>query len=262
MKRCSLGLSTVLLTASSTFAQAPPEATLEAAKELWSQLASGESVVAAVPAVELALRAEEKQRNTAEGFAALEWSARMSSIFLGTPQWAGLWAESFARMAAQHEAAAKSMDADAFADLLFRHMRQVPPQVRDRALASLTQIEAATESDRVRAACLVGRGQLLLERDQTEGLTEAARKAGAEALRTALEKFSDVATPLNPRRRTPGGPEHATVGDLVPGPLFAIEHLYVGATAPELTGKALDGEPLQLSDHRGEVVLLSFWADW
>lgn len=32
--------------------------------------------------------------------------------------------------------------------------------------------------------------------------------------------------------------------------------------APALTGTTLDGEPFDLADHRGEVVLLNVWASW
>jgi peroxiredoxin len=35
----------------------------------------------------------------------------------------------------------------------------------------------------------------------------------------------------------------------------------VGQAAPEITGEDLDGQPLKLSDYRGKVVVLVFWAD-
>ncbi|HMC67040.1 MAG TPA: TlpA disulfide reductase family protein [Gemmataceae bacterium] len=35
-----------------------------------------------------------------------------------------------------------------------------------------------------------------------------------------------------------------------------------GDTAPDIEGVDIDGKPLKLSDYRGKVVLLDFWADW
>jgi len=36
----------------------------------------------------------------------------------------------------------------------------------------------------------------------------------------------------------------------------------VGKTAPEITLQNLDGEEISLSDYRGKVVLIDFWAGW
>jgi peroxiredoxin len=36
----------------------------------------------------------------------------------------------------------------------------------------------------------------------------------------------------------------------------------VGTTAREIEGEDIDGKPIRLSDYRGKVVLLDFWADW
>ncbi|MCI0464967.1 MAG: peroxiredoxin family protein [Gemmataceae bacterium] len=36
----------------------------------------------------------------------------------------------------------------------------------------------------------------------------------------------------------------------------------VGEAAPEIDGTDLDGHPLLLSDQRGKVVVVSFWANW
>jgi hypothetical protein len=38
--------------------------------------------------------------------------------------------------------------------------------------------------------------------------------------------------------------------------------IVVGRPAPEIEGVDLDGVPFQLSDYRGRVVLLDFWANW
>ena len=42
----------------------------------------------------------------------------------------------------------------------------------------------------------------------------------------------------------------------------SLRHGSVGATLPEVTGKRLDGLEERLSDYRGRIVLLDFWATW
>jgi thiol-disulfide isomerase/thioredoxin len=41
-----------------------------------------------------------------------------------------------------------------------------------------------------------------------------------------------------------------------------LPNLKVGKVAPEIVGEDLDGRPLKLSDHRGKVVVVCFWATW
>ena len=36
----------------------------------------------------------------------------------------------------------------------------------------------------------------------------------------------------------------------------------IGKLAPEIVGTDLEDQPMKLSDYRGKVVLLSFWATW
>lgn len=44
--------------------------------------------------------------------------------------------------------------------------------------------------------------------------------------------------------------------------LYLLRHLSVGRTAPEIEGEDLDGKKFKLSDYRGKVVVLTFWAFW
>jgi thiol-disulfide isomerase/thioredoxin len=41
-----------------------------------------------------------------------------------------------------------------------------------------------------------------------------------------------------------------------------LPNLVVGKVAPDLVGEDLDGKPMKLSDYRGKVVLVDFWATW
>ncbi|MDR3621979.1 MAG: TlpA disulfide reductase family protein [Paludisphaera borealis] len=53
-----------------------------------------------------------------------------------------------------------------------------------------------------------------------------------------------------------------TLGGLAETALFEIRNLTIGKVAPEITGDDLEGRPLKLSDYRGKVVVLNFWATW
>jgi thiol-disulfide isomerase/thioredoxin len=53
-----------------------------------------------------------------------------------------------------------------------------------------------------------------------------------------------------------------TLREQVEQELFQLRQLAPGKPAPAIEGKDLDGKPLKLSDHRGKVVVVSFWASW
>ena len=44
--------------------------------------------------------------------------------------------------------------------------------------------------------------------------------------------------------------------------LAAQEELAIGKPAPEIDGKDVDGKAFKLSDYRGKIVVLVFWASW
>lgn len=49
---------------------------------------------------------------------------------------------------------------------------------------------------------------------------------------------------------------------LVAGPRRMISTLTVGKTAPDITGRDLEGKPFRLSEYKNKVVLLAFSAEW
>lgn len=53
-----------------------------------------------------------------------------------------------------------------------------------------------------------------------------------------------------------------TVGELARRELFELRHLQVGKVAPEIEAEGVDGPKFKLSDHRGKVVAVIFWASW
>ena len=59
-----------------------------------------------------------------------------------------------------------------------------------------------------------------------------------------------------------GGYSSGTMADSVRRLSFAVRDLAVGQVAPDLSGPDLDEQPLKLSDSRGKVTLVVFWATW
>ncbi len=65
-----------------------------------------------------------------------------------------------------------------------------------------------------------------------------------------ISSFRDIGTP------------QGTMGDVAEAALFKLRHLSIGKVAPEIEGEDIFGHGLKLSDHRGKVVVLSFWGHW
>ena len=89
---------------------------------------------------------------------------------------------------------------------------------------------------------------------QSGGEAKAELMKKAEAyLAAARDKFADVKY------------EASTVGKLAAGELAGLKligNLEVGKAVPEIAGEGIDGKAFKLSDHKGKVVMLSFWATW
>jgi peroxiredoxin len=52
------------------------------------------------------------------------------------------------------------------------------------------------------------------------------------------------------------------VAEVAKAELFEMHHLAIGKVLPDIRGKDGDDKEFKLSDFRGKVVVLSFWAEW
>ena len=58
------------------------------------------------------------------------------------------------------------------------------------------------------------------------------------------------------------GEGSVSLGKLAEGALFQLNNLEIGCKSPEIEGEDIDEKPMKLSEFRGKVVVLSFWAGW
>jgi thiol-disulfide isomerase/thioredoxin len=97
-----------------------------------------------------------------------------------------------------------------------------------------------------------------LEEAKTRG-PEAILHEAEQLFQTVKTDYSDVPNFLpGPGLRQP----ELTLGGQASIELYECEHLTVGKVVPEIQGENIEGHKLRLSDYRGKVVLVSFWASW
>lgn len=95
-------------------------------------------------------------------------------------------------------------------------------------------------------------GPVVIRRLRALDPEKLTREAEACFDRT-IEEFGD---------QRPLGTFFPPLGKQAEGMLFLLHHLGIGRTAPEIEGEDIDGKPMKLSDYRGKVVMVSFWATW
>src|SRR5262249_26877522 len=83
---------------------------------------------------------------------------------------------------------------------------------------------------------------------------DRATAEAAKAFNTLKSKYADV--------KPQGEKSFGERAETMLAGLDNVAKLVVGKTAPEIEGEDLDGKAFKLSDYRGKVVLLDFWAHW
>ncbi|HUY32835.1 MAG TPA: hypothetical protein VMV69_08645 [Pirellulales bacterium] len=118
----------------------------------------------------------------------------------------------------------------------------------------LRAVAEKSKSSDAKGMALLALGQMLFLRSNQEGLDDTQRdklrEEAEEALQTVVDKYADVQA------------GRGKAGDTASGVLFEVQHLAVGKEVPDLQGEDLEGTEFKLSDYRGKVVFLDFWAHW
>lgn len=88
---------------------------------------------------------------------------------------------------------------------------------------------------------------------------EAVLREAEQLFETVQTNYADVPNfQAGPGLRQP----EPTLGERASVELYECQQLTVGKVAPEIQGEDIEGRKLRLSDYRGKVVIVSFWASW
>jgi hypothetical protein len=130
-----------------------------------------------------------------------------------------------------------------------QQLGQAPLQLTEKLLRGIWEKNPNRE---IKALACLSLAQAL--KSQSDRASSAdAKKQAAEAEKLfdeVVTKYGDVKT------------DQGTLADLAKPELFEIRNLAIGKVAPEISGEDSDGKKFKLSDYRGKVVVLDFWAKW
>ena len=118
-------------------------------------------------------------------------------------------------------------------------------------LRAAARYYAATDLRRRASAFMVSPEERAVHRERAEQMAMGL-SAGVEA-----EPF-DAPGP----GPGPAAPDRRTFAEAEADLLATIRHGTVGGTLPEWTGRRLDGTKQPLSDYKGRVLMIDFWATW
>ncbi len=142
----------------------------------------------------------------------------------------------------------------------FRRFRDDGQSARPATDRFFEELAAEAEEPVLRAAGryyqALGRMAAVNAKDLPEEERTARREAALDAAEGLSAGVEDE--PLLFGMRMGAGTFADAEADLI----RSIRHTTVGSVVPELTGNRMDGVEESLSDYRGRVVLLDFWATW
>lgn len=120
----------------------------------------------------------------------------------------------------------------------------------------LRAVLAENPKKETRASACLALAQALQSRSDTEAM-HGQNEQAAQTSKESERYFEQVARDYGDVKI-----HSRDIKDEVKGDLFELHSLAVGKTAPDIEGKDSSGKSFRLSDYRGKVVILDFWARW
>jgi hypothetical protein len=130
---------------------------------------------------------------------------------------------------------------------------QASQQESPETVAFIRSVREKSKNEKVKGNATLALAMAL--KNQAGNAEEDSKIA---ALNAEAEKIFEDIEKNHGKLQTPFGP----AGEYAKKSLFELRHLAVGKPAPEIEGKDIDDKPIKLSDYRGKVILLDFWAHW
>jgi hypothetical protein len=124
------------------------------------------------------------------------------------------------------------------------------------AEAVLRSIHEKNPARNVRGVAGYGLAIKLLERSE-ERPAESNKSEAEKVRREAEQQFEDVVAKYGDVSY-----EGKSLKKSAQALLFQIRNLSIGMAAPDIEGTDSDGKSFKLSNYRGKVVVLDFWARW
>lgn len=90
----------------------------------------------------------------------------------------------------------------------------------------------------------------------------SSQQAAADAEKEFNDVIANYSDCLDLGERSSPKEEAPRLKELVEQNLFALKHLSLGKEAPEIEAEGVDGKKFKLSDSRGKICVLTFWATW
>jgi len=132
-------------------------------------------------------------------------------------------------------------------------IRRDAPCVRLESLESLYKaIESGNSDSEIIAEARLARGRMYQYSRRYRGMGRQARAFLAADEKTAYEIFASVAIQFPD---TEAGQEAEAL-------VYRKTHMQIGQKLPEFEGKDFAGNLIRLSQYRGKVVMVVFWASW